>query len=264
MSHRIKKVFASNKKKLITFVTGGDPDIDSSNKILETIEKNGADIIEIGMPFSDPMADGPIIQLSSKRAIKRGVTLDNIFSICKKLRSNNDEIPIILMGYYNVIYNYGVKNFVNSCKSNGVDGLIVVDLQPEEDPDLLIEIKSSNINLIRLITPTTNNDRLNKILENASGFLYYVTITGITGQKEVNIKELDNSIRNIRKFTELPIVAGFGINNKKQVSEVCRICDGAVVGSSLVKIIENNLNDFDKILSLVSNFVSDLKKGTNA
>ena len=263
MSQRIKKVFESNKKKLITFVTGGDPDINSSNKILETIEKNGADIIEIGMPFSDPMADGPIIQLSSKRAIKRGVTLDNIFSICKKLRSNNDEIPIILMGYYNVIYNYGVKNFVNSCKSNGVDGLIVVDLQPEEDPDLLIEIQSSNINLIRLITPTTNNDRLNKILENASGFLYYVTITGITGQKEANIQELDNSIKNIRRFTDLPIVAGFGIKNKKQVSEVCRICDGAVVGSSLVKIIEDNLDNFDKILSLVANFVNDLKKGTS-
>ena len=264
MSQRIKRVFANNKKKLITFVTGGDPDIESSNKILETIEKNGADIIEIGMPFSDPMADGPTIQLSSKRAITKGITLDNIFSICKKLRSKNDNIPIILMGYYNVIYHYGVKNFIKSCKTNGVDGLIIVDLQPEEDPDLLMEIKSSNINLIRLITPTTNNDRLNTILENASGFLYYVTITGITGQKEVNIKELDNSIRNIRKFTELPIVAGFGINNKKQVCEVCRSCDGAVVGSSLVKIIENNLNDFDKILSLVSNFVSDLKKGTNA
>jgi len=263
MSQRIKKVFESNKKKLITFVTGGDPDINSSNKILETIEKNGADIIEIGMPFSDPMADGPIIQLSSKRAIKKGVTLDNIFSICKKLRSNNDEVPIILMGYYNVIYNYGVKNFVNSCKSNGVDGLIVVDLQPEEDPDLLIEIQSSNINLIRLITPTTNNDRLNKILENASGFLYYVTITGITGQKEANIKELDKSIKNIRRFTDLPIVAGFGIKNKKQVSEVCRICDGAVVGSSLVKIIEDNLDNFDKSLSLVANFVNDLKKGTS-
>ena len=263
MSQRIKKVFESNKKKLITFVTGGDPDINSSNKILETIEKNGADIIEIGMPFSDPMADGPIIQLSSKRAIKKGVTLDNIFSICKKLRSNNDEVPIILMGYYNVIYNYGVKNFVNSCKSNGVDGLIVVDLQPEEDPDLLIEIQSSNINLIRLITPTTNNDRLNKILENASGFLYYVTITGITGQKEANIQELDNSIKNIRRFTDLPIVAGFGIKNKKQVSEVCRICDGAVVGSSLVKIIEDNLDNFDKSLSLVANFVNDLKKGTS-
>ena len=118
------------------------------------------------------------------------------------------------MGYYNVIYNYGVKNFVNSCQSNGVDGLIVVDLQPEEDPDLLIEIQSSNINLIRLITPTTNNDRLNKILENASGFLYYVTITGITGQKEANIQELDKSIKNIRQFTDLPIVAGFGIKNK--------------------------------------------------
>ena len=262
MSQRIKKVFADNKKKLITFVTGGDPDIDSSNMILETIEKNGADIIEIGMPFSDPMADGPIIQSSSKRAITKGVTLDNIFSMCKKFRTINNDIPIILMGYYNVIYHYGVKNFINSCKSSGVDGLIIVDLQPEEDPDLLMAIKSSNINLIRLITPTTNDDRLNKILENASGFLYYVTITGVTGQQKANINELDKSIKNIRKFTDLPVVAGFGIKNKNQVTEVCKVCDGAVVGSSLVKIIEDNLDNFDRIFSLISDCVNDLKQGT--
>ena len=263
MNERIKKTFTDNKKKLVTFITGGDPSINLSNKIIETIANSGADIIEIGMPFSDPMADGPIIQLSSNRAINKGINLDDIFSICKKFRNLNNNIPLILMGYYNVILNYGIKNFVNSCKINGVDGLIIVDLQPEEDEELLLETNSNNISLIRLITPTTNSERLKTILKNSSGFLYYVTITGITGQQSANLNNLKNSIKEVRKYTNLPIVSGFGIKNKKHVNDVCQICDGAVIGSSLIEIIQKNLNDDNKILNNISRFVKELKEGTN-
>ena len=160
------------------------------------------------------------------------------------------------MGYYNVILSYGIKKFVNSCIKNGVDGLIIVDLQPEEDTDLLHEINKKKINLIRLITPTTDSKRLKIILKNASGFLYYVTVTGITGQNSANINELKQSIKKIRKQTNLPIVAGFGIKTVRQLKEVCDIANGGVVGSSIVKIIENNLNDRNNILSLVSKFIA--------
>jgi len=263
MSERIKKVFSDKKKKLITFVTGGDPDTETSQKILEKIVNNGSDIIEIGMPFSDPMADGPTIQLSSNRAINNGTDLETIFAICKNVRQSNNEKPIVLMGYYNVIFHFGIKKFVSKCSKIGIDGLIVVDLQPEEDPELLEAIKLHDIDLIRLVTPTTNPKRLKKIIQHASGFLYYVTITGITGQKSADMNELKFSIKEIRKQSKLPIVAGFGIKNKNQVSKICKITDGAVVGSSIVKIIENNLNQPDILLKLVGNFVKELKKGTN-
>ena len=166
------------------------------------------------------------------------------------------------MGYYNIIFHYGISNFVKKCKESNVDGLIIVDLQPEEDPDLMIELRKNGIDLIRLVAPTTNAERLKTILPNASGFLYYVTITGITGQKSANMDELKKSISEIRKYTSLPIVAGFGIKNKNHVKEICKVADGAVVGSSIVKIIEENVNDTNKMISLIDNFSKDLKSGT--
>ena len=262
MSSRIKKIFQNKNKKLITFTTGGDPNLETSIKIIDTIINNRIDIVEIGMPFSDPMADGPTIQLSSNRAIKSGTTLEEIFKISANIRKKNDEIPIILMGYYNVIYHYGINNFVQKCKQNNVDGLIIVDLQPEEDPELILELQKNNIDLIRLIAPTTKNIRLKTILENASGFLYYVTITGITGQSSADINELSKSITEIRKYTSLPIVAGFGIKNKDHVNQICKITDGVVVGSSIVKIIEENLNNENKMIDLINDFTKELKSGT--
>tara|TARA_Y100001960_G_scaffold315343_1_gene380741 strand:+ start:84 stop:878 length:795 start_codon:yes stop_codon:yes gene_type:complete len=263
MSYRIKNTFSNNEKKLITFVTGGDPNIKTSKKIIDSIAKSGADIIEIGMPFSDPMADGPTIQLSSNRAIKKNVDLNKIFSICKDFRSTNNKVPLILMGYYNVIHYYGIKKFVDKCNNIGIDGLIIVDLQPEEDSDLLTHIKKTQIDLIRLITPTTDEKRLKNILKYSSGFLYYVTITGITGQKSANIKELKHSIKIIKKHTKLPIVCGFGVKNSEQVKEICKISDGVVVGSSIVNIIEKNLKNNKKTISSIEKFVKKLKKGTN-
>ena len=168
------------------------------------------------MPFSDPMADGPTIQESSTRSIENGTTIQDIFELVKKIRTLNNEIPVILMGYYNSIFNLGIEEFTSKCVQVGVDGLIIVDLQPEEDADLYVKTKENNIDLIRLITPTTNKERLKTILNNASGFLYYVTVTGITGQNSANLKELEASINLIRSESNLPIVAGFGIKSRKR------------------------------------------------
>jgi len=260
-SPRIKKVFLNKKKKLVTFITGGDPNMKISEKILFSLAENGADIIEIGMPFSDPMADGPTIQLASNRAIQNNVNLDNIFLMCKNFRKKNNDIPIILMGYYNVILHYGIQKFTKSCEKNEVDGLIIVDLQPDEDEELYNSIRFKKLDLIRLITPTTNPTRLSKILKQASGFLYYVAVAGITGQNSANINKLKKSLKIIKSKTKLPIVIGFGIKNVRQAKEICQIADGAVIGSAIIKIIEKNLNSSKKILLQISNFIKKLKKG---
>jgi len=261
MSDRIKKIFEKKESKLVTFTTGGDPDLDTSLKILNTIISNNIDIIEIGMPFSDPMADGPTIQESSVRSIANGTKINDIFEIVKRIRKLNNEIPIILMGYYNSIFNLGIENFTSKCTEVGVDGLIIVDLQPEEDSELYIKTKEKNIDLIRLVTPTTDENRLKTILDNATGFLYYVTITGITGQNSANIEHLKKSIKIIKSFTKLPIVAGFGIKNRKDVEKISAFTDGVVVGSSIVNIIKKNLNDKNKMISEIDLFTKDLKKG---
>ena len=262
MTNLISQVFKNNEKKLVTFVTGGDPDLDTSLEIIKTIINNGADIIEIGMPFSDPMADGPTIQLSSNRAISKGVDLENIFSLALKAKKIKSDLPIILMGYYNLILHFGIKQFVKKCKENGVDGLIIVDLQPEEDKDLINELNNNQIDLIRLITPTTDEERLKLIVKNASGFLYYVSVTGITGQKSANLNELAKSVSFIKKLTNLPVIPGFGIKNSTDVNNICKIADGAVVGSSIIKIIEENLTNKEKMLSEIDKFSKDLKNGS--
>ena len=261
MSERIKKKFETKGKKLVTFTTGGDPDLNTSLEILKTIINNGIDIIEIGMPFSDPMADGPTIQESSVRSLANGTKINDIFELVINIRKFNNEIPIILMGYYNSIFNLGIDNFTAKCAETGVDGLIIVDLQPEEDSELFIKSKERDIDLIRLITPTTDQKRLVTILNNASGFLYYVTVTGITGQNSANIEDLKKSINTIRSSTKLPIVAGFGIKNRNDVEQISSFTDGVVVGSSIVNIIKDNLNDKNKMINEIKVFTKDLKEG---
>ena len=266
MKNRISTTFSDNKKKLITFVTGGDPDFETSKQIIEHLAISGADIIEIGMPFSDPMADGPTIQLSSLRAIKKGMDLNKIFNICENFRKKNNIIPLILMGYYNVIYHFGIDNFIKSREHVGVDGLIIVDLQPEEDSELLNKIQTKNIDLIRLVTPTTDENRLTTILKNASGFLYYVTITGITGQQSAEIEQLSKSILKVKKLSNLPVVAGFGIKNATQVKKICSFSEGVVVGSSIIKIIEESINNKiskDKTVYKIGKFVKSLSRAIN-
>jgi len=264
MSDRLKKTFENKSKKLVTFTTGGDPDLETSFEILKTIINNNIDIVEIGMPFSDPMADGPTIQESSTRSIENGTTIQDIFELVKKIRTLNNEIPVILMGYYNSIFNMGIEEFTSKCVQVGVDGLIIVDLQPEEDANLYVKTKENNIDLIRLITPTTNKERLKTILNNASGFLYYVTVTGITGQNSANLKELETSINLIRSESNLPIVAGFGIKSRKDVENISAFTDGVVVGSSIVNIIKDNISNKKNMLEKIDLFTQDLKKGTGS
>ena len=262
MNENLSKIFENKNKKLVTFVTGGDPDFNTSNEIIKKIIRNNVDIIEIGMPFSDPMADGPTIQLSSNRALRSGTNLDDIFKLVLNARELDENLPIILMGYYNVILHYGIENFVKNCIISGVDGLIIVDLQPEEDSELVIELKKNNIDLIRLITPTTDEHRLKLILKNASGFLYYVSVMGTTGQKSANINDLKKSVSFVKMYTKLPVIPGFGVKNEKDVNNICKIADGAVVGSSIVKIIEENINNRDVMLKEIDVFTKKLKQGT--
>ena len=266
MNNRIKKIFSKKTKKLLTFITAGDPDIQTTLKIMNKLVDSGSDIIELGMPFSDPMADGPTIQLTSLRAINKKVDLKKIMFVCKEFRKNNKITPIILMGYYNPIHYYGNKKFINECYKAGVDGLIIVDLQPEYDDNLYIFSKEKDIDFIRLLTPTTNKNRLGVILSKASSFLYYVSITGITGQQSAKSNKLKTSINYLKTQTKLPLVVGFGINNTKQANEISAFSNGVVVGSSIVKIIEHSLKNNlskEKMIKKIGKFVKSLSRAIN-
>ena len=245
--NRIKSLFLElNKKKrkaLGIFLTAGDPNLETSFEVLKNLKKNGADFIEIGMPFSDPMADGPTIQESSQRALKAKMTLEKCLLLVKKIRLTNNEIPIILMGYFNPIYKYGKEKFIHKAISYGVDGLIIVDLPPEEDDELYNYSEKHELSFIRLVTPTTNEARLSHILKGATGFIYYVSITGITGTGTANSNEVAQRIRTIKKYTDLPIIIGFGIRTGEQAKEMASISDGIVIGSALVEKIKNTIDE---------------------
>lgn len=268
MSNRIDQKFIAlekeKKKALVSFVTSGDPDFRSSQKIINSLPRFGADFIEIGLPFSDPMADGPTIQRSSQRAIRSGINIKKTFQIIKNFRKLNQKTPVILMGYFNPIYQFGLKNFFLICSQIGVDGLIIVDLPPEED-DLIKDFTHKyNVYNIRLITPTTSKIRLKKISKSSKGFLYYVSIMGITGTKKPSLAILKKSILEIKKNTKLPILVGFGINNSNQVKEINKFADGCVIGSAIINLIEHSNKEkysIDKILSKIKLFLLKLKKG---
>ena len=244
---RIKNTFEklkkNNQKALGIFLTAGDPDFETSLSIFEQLPNNGVDFIEIGMPFSDPMADGPAIQLSSQRALKSGMNLEKCLNMVKKFREKNNHTPIILMGYYNPIYKYGREKFVDKSINFGVDGLIIVDLPPEEDDELYNYSEENNLSFIRLITPTTKVERLEKILKNATGFVYYVSITGITGTQTPNLDEVSTNLKRIKSFTNLPTVIGFGIRSPEQAYSMASISEGIVVGSAVVDLIKSSFDN---------------------
>ena len=245
--NRIKKTFdqlkKNNKKALGIFVTAGDPDFETSLELITNFPDNGVDFIEIGMPFSDPMADGPSIQLSSQRALKSGMDLNKCLSLIKIFRKKNSHTPIILMGYYNPIYKFGKEKFIKNCIELGVDALIIVDLPPEEDDEFYFEAEKNNLSMIRLVTPTTDEKRLKKILLNATGFVYYVSITGITGTQAPNIKNVQDNIKKIKQVTDLPIVIGFGIRSPAQATLMSKVSDGIVIGSAVVDLIKKSIDD---------------------
>ncbi len=246
MSGRIERRFAAladeGRAGLVTFTMMGDPDIETSFAILEGLAEAGADIIEIGSPFTDPMADGPVIQRAGQRALKAGITLGKTLELVRRFRERDDATPLVLMGYYNPIYIYGVKRFLEDALAVGLDGMIVVDLPPEEDDELCRPALDAGLSFVRLAAPTTDDARLPAVLTNTSGFVYYISITGITGAAGAAAAATQAAVERLRRHTQLPIAVGFGIKTPAQAAEIARVADAAVVGSALIAEIEEGLD----------------------
>ncbi len=238
LAERFASVRDAGRSALVTFVTAGDPDPDTAQAILDGLPAAGADIIELGMPFSDPMADGPAIQVANLRALGNGITLKKTLAMVEKFRAGDDDTPIVLMGYYNPIHHYGVQAFIDRAIEIGVDGLIIVDLPPEEDVEMAHPCLTAGLHWIRLTTPTSDDARLDVVLKNSSGFVYYVSITGITGTRSAEQTSVADAVARIRRHTDLPVAVGFGIKTADQVREVASVADGVVVGSAIVSQVE--------------------------
>ena len=266
---RIEKRFAALKAEgrsaLVTFVTAGDPDQKTAREIVLGLPAAGADIIELGMPFSDPMADGPSVQASSLRALKAGATLANTLELVAAFRAEDQDTPIILMGYYNPIYIYGVDAFLTDAKAAGIDGLIIVDLPPEEDSELCKPAIDAGIRWIRLATPTTDDERLPKVLNNASGFIYYVSILGVTGSASTPEDATRKAVMRLKSHTDLPVAVGFGIKTPEMAATIAKSADAAVVGSAIVDRVLEGLDADGKLgpdtARNVLSFVSELAAG---
>lgn len=237
ITEQFKRLKEQKRPGLITYLMAYDPTLKDSEALLHALPGAGADIIELGMPFSDPAADGPIIQASGMRALKAGATLAGILALVQSFRARNTHTPLILMGYYNPIYSYGVQRFVQDAKHAGADGLLIVDLPPEEDQEMLAYCDVQGVDLIKLVTPVTNEERLKVILPKARGFLYYVSITGITGTMAADALSIQQSVQRIRNYTDLPIVAGFGIKTPQDVAHIAPHVDAVVVGSAVIQVL---------------------------
>jgi tryptophan synthase alpha chain len=269
---RIDRRFAELRKEgraaLVTFVTAGDPDYDTSLKILAGLPKSGADVIEVGMPFTDPMADGPAIQAAGLRALHAGQTMKKTLKLVKAFRAGDKETPVVLMGYYNPIYVYGVSRFLKDAKAAGADGLIIVDLPPEEDDELCLPAMAAGLNFIRLTTPTTDDARAPAVFRNTSGFVYYVSVLGITGTKAPDLKSVQKNVRRLKTHTGLPIAVGFGVKTAEQARAIAHDADGVVVGSALVSAVEASLDRKGKATSrtpkAVHTLVADIARGVRS
>ncbi len=242
VTRKFSSLSAQNRKAFVAFLTGGDPDYETSRRLICGLPKAGVDLIEIGIPFSDPMADGPAIQASSQRALKAGMTLPKTLQLVRDFRENDDETPIILMGYYNPIYRYGPMKFVHECIESGVDGLIIVDLPPEEDAELCDPALSAGLHWIRLVTPSTDDSRIHSVLHNVSGFIYYVAVLGITGTRVAMTDHIEKAVLRLRNYTDLPIAVGFGIKTSSHAKAVAEKTDAIVIGSAIVGLVKENLD----------------------
>ena len=269
MTTRIDARFAELKREgraaFIAFLTAGDPDPETSLDIIKALPKAGADIIEIGMPFTDPMADGPAIQAAGLRALKAGMTLKKTLAMVRAFRQDDATTPLVLMGYYNPIYIYGVDRFLLDAKAAGVDGLIIVDLPPEEDVELCLPAMQAGLNFIRLATPTTDDKRLPAVLANTSGFVYYVSITGITGSASADTAVVGEAVARIKRHTKLPVCVGFGIRTPEAAHGIAQKADGAVVGTALVDALRGSLDAEGrataKTVGAVAGLVASLAQG---
>ncbi|WP_289091870.1 tryptophan synthase subunit alpha [uncultured Sulfitobacter sp.] len=249
---------SQGKKAFVAYVMAGDPDFDTSLEVVRGLPGAGVDIIELGLPFTDPMADGSAIQLAGQRALEGGMTLDKTLALAAAFREQDDTTPIVLMGYYNPIYSKGVNNFLEAAKKAGVDGLIVVDLPPEEDAELCLPAQAAGMNFIRLATPTTDDKRLPRVVQNTSGFVYYVSITGITGSAEADAGDVAPEVERIQKASGLPVIVGFGVNTPAKAEAIASVADGVVVGSAIVSKIADGLPVED-----VLSFVKTLSDGAH-
>ncbi len=262
MTTRIDTRFAMLKEQgraaLVTFLTAGDPDTDTSLAILKALPQAGADVIELGMPFTDPMADGPAIQASSQRALKAGQTLKKTLAMVRAFRKADRDTPVVLMGYYNPIYVHGVPRFLAEANAAGVDGLIVVDLPPEEDDELCLPALKAGLNFIRLATPTTGDKRLAAVLANTSGFVYYVSITGITGTAAPDTGKVADAVARIKRRTALPVAVGFGVKTTAHARAIAKCADGVVVGSALIDALNGSLDRGGKATRKTVKAVTDL------
>ena len=272
MSSRIEARFAALQQQgraaLVTFLTAGDPDYATSLAILQGLPKAGADVIELGMPFTDPMADGPAIQAASLRALGAGQRMTKTLDMVRAFRATDDDTPIVLMGYYNPIYVYGVARFLADAREAGVDGLIVVDLPPEEDEELCLPALRAGLNFIRLATPTTDDRRLPAVLANASGFVYYVSVAGITGAAAPDAQRVGDAVARIKRVTSLPVAVGFGVRTAQAAAEIARGADGVVVGSALIDALKQSLDGNGKAtartVAAVTGLVADLAAGVRS
>ena len=264
---RFERVAAENRAALLTFIMAGDPDAETSSAILAALPAAGADIVELGMPFSDPIADGPAIQGAGRRALEANQTLPATLGMAKKFRAADPDTPLILMGYYNPIYIYGVETFLRDAKAAGVDGLIVVDCPPEEDDEICLPARQAGLAFVRLVAPTTSEDRLPGILTNAGGFVYFVSITGVTGAAAPDVKQVAEAVARLKRRTDLPVAVGFGVKNAESASAIAKTADGVVVGSSVVEAIRLSLEGgaaTPSTVAAVTELVGKLAHGVRA
>jgi tryptophan synthase alpha chain len=268
IEHRFAALKTEGRAALVTFIMAGDPNYETSLAIVKALPQSGADVIELGMPFTDPMADGPAIQSAGLRALKAGQTMKHTLTLVSEFRKGDNETPIVLMGYYNPIYIYGVDKFLADAKSAGVDGLIVVDLPPEEDEELCLPALKVGLNFIRLATPTTDDKRLPTVLTNTSGFVYYVSITGITGAAAPDTGKVAPAVERIKRHTKLPVAVGFGVRTAEQARAIAEGADGVVVGSALVDALRKTLDKDGKAtlstVRAVTDLVSQLAEGVRS
>ena len=258
IDRRFEKLKAEGRPALVTYFMGGDPDYDTSLAIMKALPEAGSDVIELGMPFSDPMADGPAIQAAGLRALKGGQTLERTLRMAREFRAGDNETPIVMMGYYNPIYIYGVERFLTDAIDAGIDGLIVVDLPPEMDEELCVPALKAGINFIRLATPTTDDRRLPKVLNNTSGFVYYVSMTGITGSALPDTSGVASAVRRIKAHTSLPVCVGFGVKTAEQAKVISASADGVVVGTAIVNAVASAIGSNSSPEEAVTALVSDL------
>ncbi|MEQ9619397.1 MAG: tryptophan synthase subunit alpha [Deltaproteobacteria bacterium] len=257
IDHKFKELKEKGRIALVTYITAGDPSLEMTADLVFKLEESGADIIELGVPFSDPMADGPAIQLASERALKNGTTLGNVLELIKRIREKS-EIPIIIFGYYNPFFKYGLEKFSMDAAGAGADGVLVVDLPPEEAAELKMHTDGPGLDLVFLLAPTSTSDRISLVAERASGFVYLVSVTGVTGVRPDMDYSLDELADEIQKATNLPVGVGFGISTAEQVSKIARYADAVIVGSAIVRIIEEHGDQKEKLLDELSAFVSNL------